>query len=115
MIKRILGFCLPILLFTACGEEDNNLYKINPVVGVWNNYYQDTDSLVMIRVFTPDYYSYFIFSEGKVQNELNKQHYVITEKQIILEKYTQNYTLDYDTLWITNSKGDQKTKYIRVY
>ncbi len=114
IIRRIFCFCLSLTLFTACDEVIDELDNSNPVLGVWNNYYQDTDSLVMTRVFTADFYSYFTFSEGKAQNEINKQRYVIDKTQIILDQYTQDYIIDNDTLWITNSRGDQKTKYLRT-
>lgn len=114
VIKNILCFCLSIIVFTACDEGIDEMDNPNPVLGVWNSYHQDTDSLVMTRVFTVDFYSYFMFSEGKVQNEMNKQHYYINKTQIILDQYTQDYVIDGDTLWITNSKGDQVTKYLKA-
>lgn len=113
--KRIFCFCLPLVLFAACDENTDNQEVINPVLGVWNNYYEETDSLLMTRVFTPDFYSYFTFAEGRAQIEMNRQHYTINETHIELDKYTQAYSIERDTLWITNKKGDQKTKYIRAY
>ncbi|PXV69097.1 hypothetical protein CLV62_101366 [Dysgonomonas alginatilytica] len=114
ILKRIFCFLLPVLVFTSCNEDTQGMEVLNPVYGVWNNYYQETDSLVMTRVFTSDFYSYFTYAEGKVQNEMNKQHYVIDETQIMLDQYTQTYRMKSDTLWITNRKGDQTTKYIRA-
>lgn len=113
-IKRIFCLVLPILLFTSCDEIIDSPDDPNPVLGVWNNYYEHTDSLVMTRVFTKDFYSYFTFADGKVQNELNKQHYVISKDEIQLDRYTQGYVIENDSLWITNSKGDQRTIYVRV-
>lgn len=114
IIKRIFCFCLPIVLFTACDESIDSLDDPNPVLGVWNNYYEHTDSLVMTRVFTKDFYSYFTFANGKVQNEMNKQGYTIDKTRIILDQYTQGYVIENDSLWITNSNGDQRTIYIRA-
>ena len=114
VIKKILCFCLSVIVFTACDERIDEMDNPNPVLGVWNNYYQDTDSLVMTRVFTVDFYSYFTFAEGKVRNEMNKQHYFINNTQIMLDQYTQDYVVAGDTLWITNSKGDQVTKYLKA-
>lgn len=114
LIKRIFCFSFLIIALTACDERIDELDNPNPVLGVWNNYYEDTDSLVMTRVFTVDFYSYFTFAEGKVQNEMNKQHYAIDKTQITLDQYTQTYIVEGDTLWITNSKGDQKTKYLKA-
>lgn len=112
--QRILYIILPIVLFTSCNNTTEELEMPNPVIGVWNNYYQQTDSLVMTRVFTADFYSYFTFAEGKIQNEMNKQHYSIDKSSIMLDQYTQGYEILADTLWITNSKRDQTTKYIRA-
>ena len=114
-LKRIFCFYLPLVLFTACSDSDDSRLAVNPVLGVWNNYAEKTDSLQMTRVFTSDFYSYFTFAEGKVQHELNKQRYIINETHIILDKYTQSYTLKDDTLWILNQKADQVTKYIKAY
>lgn len=114
IIKRIFCFCLPLILFTSCDDAIDAPDDPNPVLGVWNNYYEHTDSLVMTRVFTKDFYSYFTFATGKVQNEMNKQRYTIDKTQIILDQYTQGYVVENDSLWITNSKGDQRTIYVRV-
>lgn len=113
-LKSILCFCLSVMVFTSCDEPVDELDTPNPVLGVWNNYYPNTDSLVMTRVFNAEFYSYFTFAEGKVQNELNKQRYSINKTQIILNQYTQDYLINADTLWITNSKGDQVTQYLRA-
>lgn len=114
IIKRIFYFFVLLLAFTSCNDEVAEDKVINPVLGVWNNYYEDTDSLVMSRVFTVDFYSYFTYAEGKVQNEMNKQHYAIDATKLMLDQYTQTYKIELDTLWITNRKGDQTTKYIRA-
>ncbi len=114
ILKKILCFLLPLFLLPACDGTIDPDVGTNPVVGKWNSYYKDTGNLIMTRVFTPDFYSYFIYAAGKNQNKMNQQHYTINETHIRLDQYTQAYTLDKDTLWITNSKGDQKTKYIRV-
>lgn len=113
--KSMFCFCLSLVLFTGCDENIDDSEVGNPVLGVWNNYYENTDSLLMTRVFTSDFYSYFTFADGRTQSELNKQRYTVNETHISLEKYTQTYTLEKDTLWITNKKGDQTTKYIRAY
>jgi len=98
----------------SCGDNEISYPEgTNHVVGTWNSYYEDTDSLLLTRVFTEDYYSYFTFADGIEQNELNKQRYSITDSLLILEKYTQHYKLKEDTLWITNSSQDQITTYIR--
>lgn len=114
IIKRVFYFFLSITLFTACDEVTDVPDDPNPVLGVWNSYYGHTDSLVMTRVFTTDFYSYFTFAEGKVRNEMNKQRYTISKDQIILDQYTQGYVIENDSLWITNSKGDQRTIYVRT-
>lgn len=111
-IKKIFCAILSVMLFTSC--SDTELVDVeNPVLGVWNSYYPDTDSLVMVRVFTSDFYSYFSYADGKAQDQKNRQSYTINETHIMLYRYTQAYKLVDDTLWITNSKGDQTTKYIR--
>lgn len=116
ILKKIFCFFLLIIaLFTSCNEEIESMANPNPVEGVWNNYYEKTDSLVMTRVFTSDFHSYFIYAEGRVQQQINKQSYTIDQNKIMLANYTQSYAIDRDTLWITNSKGDQETKYIRYY
>lgn len=114
LITKIVCVCLVIAFFTSCGSDYEEPIEENRVLGVWNNYHEDTDSLVMTRVFTKDFQSYFTFSEGKVQNEKNKQNYQISETHIILDAYTQTYVIKNDTLWITNSLKDQTTKYIRI-
>lgn len=112
-MKYVLSIALLLLLFVSCGEDEEENRGGNIVCGVWDSYHPDTDSLVMRRVFTADYYSYFSFAEGCTQNELNKQRYSITATDIILDKYTQKYKIIDDTLFITNSIGDQTTKYIK--
>lgn len=113
-MRYVFLIVVVVVSFVACGESDMTNGEGNNVVrGVWNSYYEDTDSLVMTRVFTSDYYSYFTFANGKFQDELNKQQYSISTDQIVLDQYTQGYLLKGDTLWITNSMGDQVTKYIR--
>ncbi len=102
-----------IVFFVSCGYEENGGRGENVVLGAWDSYYNDTDSLLMTRVFTVDYYSYFIFAEGKSHKELNKQSYSIIDGFLLLDKYTQAFAIDADTLWITNSSQDQITKYIR--
>ncbi len=113
--------CIFVLLISCTETEgdDEEAYvtaqNANPALaGVWNNYYPGTDSLVMTRVFTPDFYSYFAFAEGKPQKELNKQSYTIRGDQLVLDMYIQTFKIEGDTLWITNSLQDQTTKYIKV-
>ncbi|SHF86133.1 hypothetical protein [Dysgonomonas macrotermitis] len=113
---RFVSLLLLLLSFSACGDVDeveSEYNDTNIIAGIWNNYYGETDSLVMTRVFTSDRYSYFSYAEGKEQDEQNKSKYYLDETKIYLEKYIQTYKLVTDTLWITNSKGDQTTKYIR--
>lgn len=100
----------------SCGnaDDDSDYRGENVVEGIWTNYHENTDSIVMIRVFTPDYYSFFIYAEGKEQKELNKGKYHLSSNQIFLPDYTQTYQLRDDSLWITNSQKDQTTKYIRT-
>lgn len=115
MMKYIILFMFCTLLM-SCSEDTlpNGGKGNNVVVGVWNNYYDDTDSLVMTRVFSPDYYSYFTFADGKNYEALNKQKYIISDTELKLDSFTQKYRLDNDTLWITNSSGDQITRYVKV-
>jgi len=112
---KVLAILVLFSIFTfSCGNGDDIVPGgPNPVLGVWNHYYEDTDSLVLKRVFTYDYYSYFTFAEGKPQIEMNKQLYYVTDDQLVLDKYVQTFKIDRDTLWITNSSKDQTTKYIR--
>ncbi|MEN9918996.1 MAG: hypothetical protein RL662_1432 [Bacteroidota bacterium] len=115
-MRCIVSFISFILLFASCsGEVVEEIIGTgdNVVVGNWDHFYKDTDSLVLTRIFTFDQYSYFSFAEGKTQNELNKQSYLITYTELILSKYIQEYILINDTLWIMNSHKDQITKYIR--
>lgn len=113
-MKQLLSILFCILCLLSCGDTEPILTEgNNRVVGTWNSYYESTDSLLLVRVFTEDYYSYFSFAEANPQNELNKQRYSITDSLLIMEKYTQVYKLNKDTLWIKNSRGDQITKYIR--
>lgn len=104
-----------VLLFWmfSCTEKPDE-YTENPVLGRWNHYHPGTDSLVMTRVFTRDYKSYFSYADGKAQDHLNQQNYYIDEDRIVLEKYTQTFAIESDTLWIINQKEDQITRYIRV-
>lgn len=112
-LRKLSIFLLVIISAHSCSDDfHENIDGGNILVGVWNSYYESTDSLVLTRVFTPDYYSYFTFSEGLHQNELNKQSYSISDDYIFLDNYTQKFRIEQDTLWITNSKGDQVTKYI---
>jgi len=113
-MKKILAVFSCLILLTSCLSDETEEDKTeNVVFGIWNNYYEDSDSLVMTRVFTYDYYSYFSFAEGKVQDEYNKQEYYIQGNQLVLDRYTQTFRIEKDTLWITNSKQDQVTKYIK--
>lgn len=107
------------LTLTCCKDDEAEVVeqKVNIVMGTWNSYHPGTDSLVMTRVFTYDYYSYFSYAEGKSRDEqggYNRQSYTIRGNQLVLERYTQTFELDKDTLWITNSSGDQTTKYIKL-
>lgn len=110
-----LYYLFVFMALVSCSGDGEDNEVDNPVLGIWNNYEEQTDNLMMTRVFTFDYYSYFTFAEGKKQDKLNKQHYEINATHIFLDKYTQSYKLVDDTLWITNQKGDQITKYIRGY
>jgi len=107
----ILVVCIVLLI--SCGTEDGTRGGDNPVLGVWESFHEDTDSLVMRRVFTYDFYSYFSYAEGKSQNEYNKQEYSVYGNELLLEKYTQTFMIEGDILWITNSSNDQTTKYIK--
>lgn len=100
----------------SCGNTDDNENNRgnNVVEGVWTNYFEDTDSVVMVRVFTADYYSFFSYAEGKSQDKLNNSRYYLNGDQIFMPKYSQAYKLSGDTLWITNSSKDQTTQYIRT-
>lgn len=113
-MKRLLFILFCTTYLFSCGDSETYYAEgINRVAGVWSSYEEDTDSLLLTRVFTGDYYSYFSFAEGCEQNELNKQRYSITDSLLVLEKYTQYYKIDGDTLWITNSRRDQTTKYVK--
>jgi len=112
-MKYLFALIIISILCISCSEDTEYARGDNVIEGVWNNYHESTDSLVMTRVFTTDYYSYFSFSDGKLQEESNKQRYSITENTIVLGKYNQTFRILADTLWITNSKQDQTTKYIR--
>lgn len=113
-IRLYILLLIPVILW-ACGNSEEEYHPgENIVVGTWINYFEDTDSIIITRVFTTDYYSYFTYAEGKAQNELNKSRYYLDNTHIFLSQYTQTYKLEADTLWITNSKGDQTTKYIRA-
>lgn len=98
---------------SSAGDEDNDRNN-NVIAGTWNSYFENTDSLVMVRVFTSDFYSYFSYADGKPQDMLNKSPYYIDNSHIYMPRYTQTYKLSADSLWITNSKGDQTTLYIRA-
>lgn len=114
-MKYLFLFTLSLFLLLSCSDSvESEPSDPNPVLGVWNSYHSGTDSLVMTRVFTHDFYSYFSFAEGKLQNQYNKQEYTISDNRIILQRYTQTFEIIQDTLWITNSLGDQVTKYIRT-
>lgn len=113
-MKYLFLIAVGIIVFFSCNDSiDDKKSGPNPVLGVWNNYHPDKDSLVMTRVFTYDFYSYFSFAEGKQQTEYNKQEYTISNNHIVLQRYTQTFEITEDTLWITNSMQDQVTKYIR--
>ncbi len=113
-IQLYILLCIPFLL-GSCGRTDESIYEGGNIVeGTWTSYFENTDSIVLVRVFTPDYYSYFSYAEGKEQNELNKGKYHLNSTQIFLPNYTQTYQLIGDSLWITNSQKDQTTKYIRT-
>lgn len=105
---------ISLLLLMSCTGDDNSMVD-NVVLGTWNNYSPDkSDSLVMTRVFTDDRYSYFSYAEGRAQDEYNKRHYYIEDNFLVFDAYTQTFRIDADTLWITNSGGDQITKYVRA-
>lgn len=112
-MKNIFVWFSCIILFVSCADEVEPERGENVVLGIWDNYYENTDSLVMTRVFTFDYYSYFSFAEGTSQKEYNKQEYYIQGNQLVLDRYTQTFRIEKDTLWITNSFQDQITKYIK--
>lgn len=107
----LLFLCLGLLV--SCGDSTDDEDTPNILRGVWDSYYSDTDSLVLTRVFTYNHYSYFSFADGKSQDQLNRKSYRIKDNLILLESYTQKFKIDMDTLWITNSKEDQITKYIK--
>lgn len=110
----ILSIIMSLIFFSCSDEEENNDdYGNNHLFGAWDSYHAGTDSLVVRRVFTLNFYSYFSFAEGKSRDQYNKQKYRIEGNQIILDRYTQTFRIDKDTLWITNSMQDQVTKYIR--
>lgn len=111
-MRKLLAIILFSISFTACDETVFG-YTENPVIGVWNSYYPNTDSLVMTRVFSYDFKSYFVYADGKSQNRLNEQVYYIEDDRIVLAKYSQFFRIVADSLWITNQKQDQTTKYIR--
>lgn len=115
-IKLCVIIVLSAIVLSACGDSSNedDSRGNNIIEGTWLNYFEDTDSLVMVRVFTFDYYSFFSYAEGKRQDKLNNSSYSIDSNRIYLSGYTQSYKLVGDTLRITNSKGDQTTKYIRA-
>ncbi|MDL2214797.1 hypothetical protein LJC00_01245 [Dysgonomonas sp. OttesenSCG-928-M03] len=102
-----------VILFVSCSEDAGYDRGTNVVRGTWSNYYQDTDSLVMTRVFTYDFYSYFSYADGKSQEEMNKQRYSVEGNSLVMDRYTQTFRLVADTLWITNSQQNQTIKYIR--
>jgi hypothetical protein len=110
---KYLIFIVIVIFMVSCTEQMDDYRGENVVLGTWDSYYEGTDSLVLTRVFTPDYYSFFSFAEGKPQDSLNLQSYRIVDNYIMLEKYTQSFKLKGDSLWITNSAGDQTTTYIK--
>lgn len=113
--NKNLFIAIASVFLVSCTDSDSNKVEYeNLVLGTWNNYVDDTDSLFMTRVFTDDYYSYFSFAEGSAQNRMSYSKYYLDNTSIYLEKYTQQYKIHSDTLWITNSSGDKTTKYIRA-
>lgn len=113
MRKLFVLYILSILALYSCSDDtirNNNDY--NPVKGEWNIYTENGD-LLHSRVYTENYEAYFSVINGILQESPEKESYRIENNSLYFGSYSQTFEIIEDTLWITNSKQDQITKYIR--
>lgn len=111
-MKKILLIQLIGLLLFACASDDGVTFYDNPVEGEWN-VYDESGQLLHTRVYTSAFFAYFSVLNGNIQHQIDSLHYKVYGNQLIFDRYTQTYSIKNDTLWITNSHGDQTTLYIR--
>lgn len=112
-MKKVLFLLFILLPFVSCDQDETQEQPYhNPVEGQWN-VFSVKGELLHTRVYTKQYYAYFSVIDGEVQNNIDSLHYTVNNNKLIFDRYEQTFLINADTLWITNSKGDQTTKYIR--
>lgn len=115
LIKLSFIFVLIAITFSGCSDEDslyNQSDNYNPIKGEWNAYGKEGE-LLHSRTYTENFEAYFSIIDGIFQEFPQIEHYSIAGNNIYFNDYSQTFEMLEDTLWITNSKKDQVTKYIR--
>jgi hypothetical protein len=112
MKKLLIIQLVGLFLFACGGGDDVDTPYYNPVEGEWNIYDED-GQLLHTRVYTSEFFAYFSVLNGNIQQSIIPLRYEVQGNQLIFDRYTQTYLIQKDTLWITNSHGDQVTKYIK--
>lgn len=99
---------------TSCGDttvENNN--ELNVVEGKWN-VYTDSGTIQHQRVYSPDFYAYFLIIDGQIIDNPQKEKYIVYgNNELMFDRYVQTFEIKKDTLYITNSSKTKTTKYIR--
>lgn len=112
--KYLILFFSLVLSLLSCSDGIGNSEVIdNPVEGEWN-VFSDSGTLLQKKIYTPNFYTYFLVLDGETISNPDMQHYSITGgNRLVFNRYTQTFSIDNDTLWIVSSSGDITTKYIR--
>ena len=112
-MKKLLFLSLILFFIVSCDsiEEQEQAYN-NPVEGQWD-VLSDSGTILHTRVYTKQYYAYFSVIDGEVQYNIDSLHYEVSGNNLIFDRYQQTFLISADSLLITNSKGDQQTKYVR--
>lgn len=112
--KHLLQVFFIILLFSSCSEiADKDINISNPVEGEWNSF-SDSGMLLQKKIYTSNFYTYFLIIDGEPISNPDMQHYSIANgDKLIFDRYTQTFVISNDTLWLTNSSQSKTTKYIR--
>lgn len=111
---KLFLFLYLILITTSCSDVISDApLEPNPLEGEWSSF-SDSGTLLQKKIHTPNFYTYFLIIDGEiVSNPDMKHYYIYGENQLVFDRYTQTFSIDNDTLWITNSAGNKTTKYIR--
>ena len=99
-------------MYSCSDDSSGQTDYYNPIEGEWNIYSED-GSLLHTRIYTNNFEAYFSVINTIFQTTPERETYSIDGNNLYFNNYTQTFELTNDTLWITNSKKDQITKYTR--